>query len=310
MTQKLFTGKVWNHLTVAARNNPEHSYVAVAYFGADGAKLLPLASGSYLAVNASEAAVKAGQTCPAALIKLQRRGVRIFNVENLHAKLFVFGEAAFIGSANASNNSANNLVESIFRLTAKREVSSIRDFIQQRCCLSELQPDQLSKLRKLYRPPKFDAPTSSRRETNTDPARSTLRIAKLRLLEYSERITEIHERGLAKARENFANTRNHAIDDFHWTGRAAFRLNDNVIRVTKQEDGNFLVSPPATIIHIEKGKSRRAESIVYLQGRKRPELTLNAILKKLGPGSEKRLLRNGRIQDRDFAIRLIRAFDI
>jgi len=56
--ESLITGKVWGRLTAAARQNAHKSYVAVAYFGANGADLLPLRKGSWLAVNASEVAVK------------------------------------------------------------------------------------------------------------------------------------------------------------------------------------------------------------------------------------------------------------
>jgi phosphatidylserine/phosphatidylglycerophosphate/cardiolipin synthase-like enzyme len=56
-------------------------------------------------VDASEAAVQAGQTCPASLSSMLKRGVQVFSREGLHAKVFVFGTTAYIGSANVSGNS-------------------------------------------------------------------------------------------------------------------------------------------------------------------------------------------------------------
>jgi predicted Fe-Mo cluster-binding NifX family protein len=51
-----------------------------------------------LVVNASVAAVTSGQTSPQALLALHRKGVRIYSNAQLHAKVYVFGSKAFIGS--------------------------------------------------------------------------------------------------------------------------------------------------------------------------------------------------------------------
>jgi hypothetical protein len=149
----LTNGRVWERITALARQNAKKSFVAVAYFGANGADLLPLSKGSWLAVDASEAAVKSGQTCPTALIKLQRNGVRIFSVNHLHAKLFVFGRIGIVGSANASANSANLLIESTITFASSRDVNAAITFIRDECCLLELEPERLVQLSKLYRPP-------------------------------------------------------------------------------------------------------------------------------------------------------------
>lgn len=51
----------WAELTKFARKHRSAAHLAVAYFGKGGSKLLPLAKGSVLVVDASEAAVKSGQ---------------------------------------------------------------------------------------------------------------------------------------------------------------------------------------------------------------------------------------------------------
>src|SRR5712664_1556260 len=117
MTSTLLTHRIWPTLTAAAKGARVKPAVAVAYFGQGAAKLLPLPNGSWLVVDASESAVKSGQTCPAELKKLLKRGVRIYSRKNLHAKIFVFGPKAFIGSANVSRNSASMLHEAVVAIT-------------------------------------------------------------------------------------------------------------------------------------------------------------------------------------------------
>src|SRR4051794_33416057 len=115
MKNQLLTTGVWKSLTAAAKDARKPAYVAVAYFGQRTSKLLPLPPNSRLVVDASDGAVKSGQTCPADLMRLQKRGVAIYSYQNLHGKVFVFGDVAFVGSTNVSNRSARILVEAALR---------------------------------------------------------------------------------------------------------------------------------------------------------------------------------------------------
>ncbi len=139
MSTAFITRDIWPQLTKAVRDSPQSCAVAVAYFGKGAGKLLPLTKGSRLVVDASEHAVAAGQTCPADLAKLVKRGVKVYSVPNLHAKVFVLGRAAYIGSANASNRSASQLVEAVIRTTETSAVRAARQFVRDHC-LHELTP--------------------------------------------------------------------------------------------------------------------------------------------------------------------------
>jgi hypothetical protein len=143
---------IWATLTKAARASSQRCYVAVAYFGKGACKMLPLKEGSRLVVDASDLAVKSGQTCPQDLIDLQAIGVEIYSVRNLHAKVFVLGRAAFIGSANASNRSKNQLVEAVIRTTDRLVIEASRQFVND-LRGQELTPEVLKRLNKIYRPP-------------------------------------------------------------------------------------------------------------------------------------------------------------
>jgi phosphatidylserine/phosphatidylglycerophosphate/cardiolipin synthase-like enzyme len=153
MAITLLTDHVWQTLTAATKARVKPA-VAVAYFGQGAAKLLPLPNGSRIVVDASEGAVKSGQTCPAELIKLLKRGVRIYSRKNLHAKIFVFGSKVFVGSANASLHSAHTLREAMLVTTDRNAIATAREFIRE-LCVQEIGPETLTRLAKLYRPPRL-----------------------------------------------------------------------------------------------------------------------------------------------------------
>lgn len=150
---------MWEQLSGAAREARQPAHVAVAYFGSGASRLLPLPSGSLLVVDGSAAAVKSGQTCPSDLLSLHRRGVRVHSVRNLHAKVYVFTDVAFIGSPNVSRHSQTVLLEAMLRTRRRAEVMAARDFVQS-LCITELSANDLARLERIYRPPRFSAGAS------------------------------------------------------------------------------------------------------------------------------------------------------
>lgn len=95
----------WGHITRAIRTRGAR-YAAIAYVGHDAPDLLPLRAGDVLIVNASQAAIRAHATSPAALAFYLDKGVRVLSSPTLHAKVIATNRRAVIGSANASVNSA------------------------------------------------------------------------------------------------------------------------------------------------------------------------------------------------------------
>lgn len=144
---------VWAEITAAAKASNNPVFVAVAYFGKKGDALLPLAKNSTLVVDASINTVSSGGTCPAALRPLLKRGVKIFSAQNLHAKVFVFDDVAFVGSANASTRSQKHLVEAVVKSTDAVLVTDAREFVQG-IAVTALTDADLIELQKSYKPPK------------------------------------------------------------------------------------------------------------------------------------------------------------
>lgn len=137
MTRLLVDG-VWDALGGAARACKSPSFVAVAYVAKGGGDVLKLKKGSRLVVDASPV-VRAGLTHPDTLASLVRRGVRVFSYSGLHAKVFVFGRQAFVGSANVSASSRLRLQEAALACANPNVVAAARAFVRL-LCVDELTP--------------------------------------------------------------------------------------------------------------------------------------------------------------------------
>lgn len=176
---------IWPRLTALARRH--RGYVAVAYCNAGARRLLPLQAGSVLVVDASLHALKSGQTNPEELEKFVRAGVEVHNASCLHAKVFVFGRVAVIGSANVSRRSANYLQEAALLSTERDVVGDARDFVLSQTG-ERLTIPRLRKLREIYRPPRFvpGGPLPRRSSHSKVPIQSPLWLVPLQYESWDE----------------------------------------------------------------------------------------------------------------------------
>jgi hypothetical protein len=300
---QLLTNDIWKSITSAAKRSRKPSFVAVAYFGQGASKLLPLRVNSRLVVDASENAVKGGQTHPADLKLLQKRGVIIYSVPNLHAKIYVFDDIALIGSANVSNHSARTLIESVIRTTDPGTVRSAKLFVEN-LCLHELSPGTLDRLQKIYRSPRIPkgAPTRKIRRSVKRAELPRLFLTQLVRGDPPAGSETAEASGLQVAKARRKHGRSYALDQFNSSGNAPFRNGDKIIQVVKEEDGRRLIDAPADIIHTRNWqRSGRRVTFVYLELPKVRRINLDKLAKQLGYGAKKKLRRNGRVRNRDFA---------
>lgn len=119
---ELLSSTLWPRVRKIAKN-ARKKQAAVAYVTDD--RFIKFGDGDSLITDASDASIKAGQTCAKLLNRAFSRGATIHSIAGLHAKLFVFDRLAVIGSANLSTSS-ETLVEASMLTDQPSAVSSVR----------------------------------------------------------------------------------------------------------------------------------------------------------------------------------------
>ena len=311
MSTVFVSQEIWPQLTRAVRSSRQACAVAVAYFGKGASSLLPLARGSRLVVDASERAVASGQTCPADLIKLVKRGVTVYSVPNLHAKVFVLGRAAYIGSANASSRSAAQLVEAVIRTTDRKAVRAARKFVHDHC-LHELTPDFLKELAKLYRPPLIPGGKKGKRATigiSRHPTLPRLFIAQIRLQDWPEDLERLHDKGLSVAKKRREHPRSFELESFRWSGKCAYRTGDKIVQIIDMGRGKRLATVPANVLYVRADRYKdRQVTFVFVERPVRRRRSVEALARTLGSRALRRLKKSGIVRDPDFAQALLNAW--
>ena len=311
MTTTLVTTAIWPELTRAVRRSKRACLVAVAYFGQGASKLLPLPSGSRLVVDASDGAVTSGQTSPAELARMAKRGVRIFNVQNLHAKVFVTGTKAFIGSANASQRSAHMLVEAVLCTSDHKAVSASRIFVRE-LCRQELGPQAIKRLSKMYRPPRVAGNSTKNRSVSRRQLPGHLPRVYVRQLLWEdppEGSDKVAKAGRTAARQLLAQPKTHVVDEFHIGGTCVYKPEDIVVQVLDDGRDGYWVYPPGNVLNIKKFAGRGGTvTFVFLEVPKRKRKSLDKLAHTIGRGGKKLLRRVGKVPGKD-AHRLLDAWN-
>jgi PLD-like domain len=260
MPTELITKDVWRRLSEAAAKSKKPSDVAVAYFSSGASQMLRLRVGSRLVVDASEPVVKNGLTNPAELLKMHRRGVKVFSSTNLHAKVYAFDAAAFIGSANVSGRSEATLQEAVVRTHDAKTIRATRSFVGD-LCLEPLGPAELTRLKTLYRPPRF---VPGGRAGLTPTKSSSLYLAKISLMDWTEDQDRAADAGQVLA-EREKRHRTFVVDRIYWWGRMPFKKGQLLVEIVKDGRGRR-VSPPGHVIRIQPYREgNRRGNFVYIE---------------------------------------------
>lgn len=274
---------LWGQLTTAVRKAKGRADVAVAYFGKDGCDLLPLRAGSRLVVDASEAALKSGQTYPEGLLKLYRKGVAIYSKPGLHAKVFVVGNRAFVGSANASKYSAHTLVEAALVTDDRATVRQVSGFINA-LALHELGEAELKRLMTVYRPPKV---IGGKRALRTSASKGPrVWIASITIEDIPEAFEDVYEDEGHVARKLMEHPRRHVLDDFWWTGDRPYAKGDIIIQIVREKGEPNRVRPPGTVLHkVTRTRNGQRKTFIYLESPNKRDRLETVFAKQIGVGA-------------------------
>ena len=132
MAIKLLHGKtkIWPEITSLVKKGQKNR-VAVAFMSKGAKKLLPLHPGDTLVIDMSRERVKTGATNPFAVREFFEDGVLVFSCRGLHAKVFVLGNRAVVGSTNVSSLANLVLDEAALSTNEKSIVKAAGKFIEQ-----------------------------------------------------------------------------------------------------------------------------------------------------------------------------------
>jgi hypothetical protein len=244
--------------------------------------MLPLKKGSRLVVDASRRTVKAGLTSPFELEKFYRKGVRIYSCNGLHAKVFVFGAVAFVGSANVSKSSRDVLTEAILRSDARSVVSDAEAFVRQ-IGLVEMGKDEIAALQKIY-----VAPISSGQKKGRRLRSSNLRIVHLGEPEdVPDETAESVRRGEQRARKLVKSRhRSHYVwNDFGLN----YRNGERLVFI----DGGY-IWPPATVLF---SQSVKGIIVTHIEMSTQRNKSVKRVKARLTNKTYKRLSRQGLVSE-------------
>ena len=105
---ELHSEKLWPRLIEISRES-QFRRATIAYLSCN--EDIQFQHGDLLIVNASDNAIQSGATSAFLLEKLLNDGVELYSNDTLHTKMMVFNDYVYLGSANISKNSKNNLIE-------------------------------------------------------------------------------------------------------------------------------------------------------------------------------------------------------
>jgi hypothetical protein len=312
MATRIYTGKeCWRRLAAAAKD--QRGDVAVAYVGQRSSNLLPLKAGSRLVVDATEEAVREGKTDPKVLRAIKRRGVRVYSRRGLHAKVFVLGRTAFVGSTNLSARSAEKLIEALVEVREPAAVSALRSFVDS-LCLVPLTEQALEQLVGIYRPPKkLGAAARKRRRSLEDSNKivPALKVVQLEPLDATVKQEREGEAGEGAARQSRQHSRRMDLDRFQANERLGNKLKPGewLLQVVETRDNRVLVHEPTRIVHKRRFlDGGRVQYWIYFDerrgSRRRP---VKRLVQRYGRGGKalfggEPLIRNAETLERVFAL--------
>lgn len=244
--------------------------VAVAYLTHEGERGLGLKRGDSLHCAMSIRNCKAGVVDPGVVARLQKRGVRVYAHESLHAKVFFTARAAIIGSANLTANS-RGLIEAAVFTTDSRVLKAVGSWLGG-LGDQEVSPEFLAACKKAYRPPSGPFTESN---GGVSANSETLWITgPIYRLEMPQDLRQFLDETRAAAMRK-TDTRKYRLDSFVLPGSDAMSKNikagDKVIPVWAFERGASVRGWGVCVaVNTKVSKNRQRDTIIVV------ELPLNA----------------------------------
>jgi hypothetical protein len=281
--------EVWPRLRRLARRRNGMALIAVPFIGSGATKRLPLRRGDILVTKFDRASISSGMVDPREIVAFIKRGVEVHSVANLHAKVYIFGRTAVVGSANLSATSEHQLQEAACESNDRRVVSRCRNFVLRlRGEVVELEfaRRQLS----LWRPPRgpYRKTFAHRAAVRKRVEQSAIVAVSLKSIDYDDTDDVASERAKQAARPRMADSARFRMEDFRWTGRPSKLLKKGVrvVMCTSNAHGRVDLTAPSRVLEVRRYRSRRGaqRTMVVVEVRKfTRERRLRDVLRAVGP---------------------------
>ncbi|HUC83482.1 MAG TPA: phospholipase D-like domain-containing protein [Flavisolibacter sp.] len=284
---KFLSDNLWVTLHNLSKKS-KRTKVAVAYFGKGASDQLNLKKGDILLVAMDLNNVRSGQVSPHEIQKLYDKGVSIFNLPNLHAKIYVFDKKAVITSANVSSHSANHLLEAAILTDDKTIFQDAELFIHENC-IEKIEQDYIELCKENYNPPKnFGAKRQPQAKNNFRGKLSRLWVISTKPVDFTDDDYEVLKKEEAIFEKKISNKRTFELTDIKYPIRDKFvnsvNEGDILIEIVKHKVRTQVMQPKRALgVTFNKAKGR---AYLRVEERKNP-------VTKGWTGLEKQLRQNG-----------------
>jgi hypothetical protein len=246
----------------------------VGYVGLDAPTVMPLRAGDSLVCDASPTAIKSRLTSAQALLEYDKRGVAIYSLQGLHAKVICSQSFAWVGSTNASKNSRDNLIEASLRVSGNQARSVFDWACQQIVEDRALSRDDIRDLKGIPLDPMRRQPRRESSATNREIPSGLRQIVFYEVGPAGKR----EERIAAKSREAAKATARakelpSALGYLVWDGPIKAEAGGWIIQIS-----NGRVLRPALVVRVAREGQDRTLWLSYVKTPKRPTV---AVLRKV-----------------------------
>lgn len=246
--------------------------VAVPYFGTGGTTLLELKKGDTLLVAMDLNNVKAGLVSPHEIQKLYDKGVSIFNLQNLHAKIYLFDKQTVMGSANVSSHSVNHLIEAGILADDKTIRLNAERFIDEHC-IEKVEQDYIELCKEHYHPPKNFVSKKNPRTKNAFKGQlSRLWVISTKPIEFSDDDYAVLEKDKAIFEKKISNKRLFELDEIKYSIKDKFitsvKEGDIILEIVKHKVRTQVI-PPKRALGVTFNKAK-GQAYLRVEERKNP----------------------------------------
>lgn len=266
---ELLSSGLWPRLKKLAKSAYQ-KHAAIAYV-TDDTKVV-FGKGDVLITDASDEAVKSGQTSAAVLRAAWKRKAEIVSIAGLHSKVYVFDKYAVIGSANLSKESERR-TEAALLTDQPAVVSAARLLIERLKREGDVVDEAfISRISGLPVTRRMSVPIGKKRESIADPTPRSWLVG-LKPVQEKEEEQVVVEEGLAEAEKHVS--QDSSVSWIRFRGNSRFRREakegDRVVRIWT-EDGKGKPSAVYHHAHIRLRKEDETNDVTWLYVEEDPDV--------------------------------------